>query len=152
MFLKNLLQYFPPSTPRSSKWSLSFRLSCNNWDAFLFHSCQWLWSSHGPWFHRHWRAQIMKLPIMQFCPPFCYFFRLGSKHSLQQTFLIHRQSTFFLQYQSRAIQNNRQNYSFIYFNLRIIQLADGGGGGQTSLDGMVARIFRISVQLLSSWT
>jgi hypothetical protein len=53
------------------------------------------------------------------------FFRRGSKHSLQQTFLKHRQSIFFLQHENRAIQNYRQNYSSIYFNLRITQVADG---------------------------
>jgi hypothetical protein len=89
------------STPRSSKWSLSFGLSHQNFLHFspLSHACHMPRPPHSPLFdlpNYIWRwVQIMKLPIVQVSPFSCHFVPLGSKYSSVRPVFKHPQSVLF---------------------------------------------------------
>jgi hypothetical protein len=137
------------STPWSSKWSLHFWLSHQNLVQFTLssHACHMSRPPHSPWFDlpnniRGW-VRNMKLLIVQLPSLSCYFIPLWSKHSPYNPVFKHLQSKF-LPYCERpsftSVQNNWQNYGFVYFSLYIpIQQA----GRQKTLDRMVASIPRI---------
>jgi hypothetical protein len=64
----------------------------------------------------------MKLIIVQVSPFSCYFIPLWSKYYSQNPVLKHPQSMLFPQYERPSftpIQNNWQNYGFVYFNLYV---------------------------------
>jgi hypothetical protein len=68
-----------PFTPRSSKWSLPFGFSDQNFVCALHGQ-----PFHHPWFyhnnHNRWIVQDMKLHIMQSSSDFCHFLPLRSKY------------------------------------------------------------------------
>jgi len=75
-----------------------------------------------------WRAvQIIKLLIMLFSPLPCYLVSFRPKYSPQHPILKSPQPTFPPQCERRSftpIQNNRQNYSSLYFYLSTFLLAN----------------------------
>jgi hypothetical protein len=80
---------------------------------------------HSPWFdlpnNIWWWVQNMKLPIVQLSSVSRYFIPLRSKYSPQHPVLKHPQSMLFPQCYRPSftpIQNNRQNYGFVYFKLK----------------------------------
>jgi hypothetical protein len=87
----------PPSTPRSSEWSLSSGHSPQN--HVHLHACHMPRTTHSPRFdlpNDIWGwAQIMKLSITQLSPFSRYFIPLRSTHSPQHPVLRHSQSMLF---------------------------------------------------------
>jgi hypothetical protein len=66
----------------------------------------------------------MELLFMQFSPASYYLTSLISKYSSQHPVLKHHHSTFLPQCQTTSftpIQNTKQNYRFVYFNLYIFR-------------------------------
>jgi hypothetical protein len=88
------------------------------------------------------RIQVMKFIIMQFSP-WSIFLPFRSKYPPQHSVLKNPQSMFLPQSKRPSfapIQHNRQNYSFVYFNLQVLLYK---AGKQTILDWMIASIPRI---------
>lgn len=133
-----------PFMPRSSKqFVLSgfpakmlhvflFSLHCN-----IFHPC------YHPWFYNlknvWWTVQIMKIFITQFCTASHFFILLCPKIFLSTPFFNMLSLCSSLNVKTPSfipIQNDRQNYSFAYFNFYILrQHMD-----DTRLDQMVTGI------------
>jgi hypothetical protein len=116
--LRSIIIYYPSSTLRSSKWSLSLRFAHQKpIRIFLhFHTCYMPRPSQSPWFDYPniiwWGVQIMKILIMQFATVPCYLVPLNPKYLPQHPVLRHPQHILFPQCERTrftAIQNNRQN-------------------------------------------
>jgi len=86
-FLRIHVNIILPSTPGSSKWSLSFRFPHQNlvYISPLYKTCYMLRPAHFPRFdhpNHMWRGlQTTKLLIMQFSPLSCYLFPLRPTYS-----------------------------------------------------------------------
>jgi hypothetical protein len=85
---------------------------------------------HPPWFNHpnniRWRIQAVKFVTMQFSPLFV-FPPFRPKY-LQHSVLKNSQSVFISQSERPSfapIQHNRQNYSFVYFNLQVFWYETG---------------------------
>ena len=124
-FLKIHLNIILPSTPGSSKWSLSFGFPHQNpvYTSTLPHIYYMSRSPHSSRFdHQNnigWGVQVIKLLTMQFSPLHYYHLPVRPKYSPQHPIFKHPQPTFLNQYQRpifTPIQNNRQNYLFVYLN------------------------------------
>jgi hypothetical protein len=123
---------FPP-TPRSSQWSLTFGPPNQNPvnTSPLPHACHMSRPPHPPWFNHpnniRWRIQAVKFIIMQFSP-WTIFLPFRSKYLPQHSVLKNPQSTFIPQSERPSfapVQHNRQNCSFVYFNLQVFWYETG---------------------------
>jgi len=95
---------------------------------YLFspHMCNMPHLSYLCWFDHlmktWWGVQIMKLLIIQSSSRPCYLVPFSPKHPPPHPILTHHQPMFLLQCERphfMPMQNNRQNYSSVYFNLCI---------------------------------
>ena len=97
-FLKNHLNIILPSTPRSPKWSLSFRFPHQTLYTPLPHMRHMPRPSHSSRFYHPnnigWGVQIIKLLIVQFSPLPCHLVPLRPKYSPQHPLFKHPQPTF----------------------------------------------------------
>jgi hypothetical protein len=87
---------YPPSS-LSSLWSLSWLAhECPICTRVLPHTCYMPYPPHWPWLdnsnYTWWRVHVMKLLIMQFCPPSCHVISPWSKCPPQHPVLEHPQS------------------------------------------------------------
>ena len=131
----------------SSKWSLSLRFPHRNpaHTSLLPHTCYMPRLSHSPRFDQAdniwWGVQISKLVIMQHSPLPCYLVPLRSKYSSPQHPIFKHHQPIFLPRCERPIftpiQNNKQNYSSVYFYLYIFGQQTGQ---QKILYSMIASI------------
>jgi hypothetical protein len=87
--------------------------------------------SHPLWFNQpnniRWRIQSVKFIIMQFSSR-SVFLPFSFKYLPQHSILKNPQSMFLPHCQRprlRPIQYNWQNYSFVYFNLKVLSIWDG---------------------------
>ena len=113
-FLKVHLYIILPSTPESSKWSVSFRFPHRNPAYYppVHNTCYMPRPSHSSRFYHpnntRWRVQIIKLLTVSFSPLSCYLVPLRPKYSPQHPILKNPQPTFLPQYEGTSftpIQN-----------------------------------------------
>jgi hypothetical protein len=94
----------------------------------------------------------MKFLSMQFSPTSCHFITIRSKYSPQHSVLKHLRSTFPSQCQRPSfipIQNDRQNYSFVYLNLYVFDSRREDKRVWTELQQALPEF---NLLLISSWT
>jgi len=125
-FLKIYLNIIFPSTPGSSKWSLSLRFLHQNpiYASPLPHTRYMSRPYHSSRFYHPnnfgWGVQIVKLLTMSFSLLSFCLVSPRPKYSPQQPVLKHPQLTFLPQCQRlrfTPVQNKRQNYISVYLSL-----------------------------------
>jgi hypothetical protein len=74
-------QYYPPSTPRSSEWSLPFRYPGQHFvRIYFYNACYMAHPSHPQLDHRNiWSVQVLKLLVLQSSLAPYHFLPLRSK-------------------------------------------------------------------------
>jgi len=129
-FLKVHPNIIFPSTPESSKSSLSLRFPNQNlvFTSPLPHTCYMPRSSHSSRFdypnNIWWGILLSKLLIMHFSLLINHLIPLKVKYSPQHPILKHPQPTFLPQCERQSftpIRYNKQNYSYIYIYIYIYE-------------------------------
>lgn len=111
-----------PSTPKSSKWSFSFRFPHQNrvCISILLYICQMPCPSHHPWFYHPnnilWKVQIIKPLIRKYAPSSYLYLLLRPTHLPLGLFsnIISWSSSLQVRNQVSCPQKTRQNFSFVY--------------------------------------
>ena len=111
-----------PSTPRSSKWSLSFKFPHQNriGVSILLYICDMPCPSNHPWFYHPnnilWQVQIIKLLIRKSAPSSYFYLLLRPTHLPHGPFpnTISLSSSLQVRDQVSCPQKTGQNFRFVY--------------------------------------
>ena len=139
-YSEDLFQYFPPSTPRSSKSSLS--VSPPVYTSLLPHTCYMPHPSHSSRFDHpnniEWRVHIIVLLLMELSPLPSYLPPLRHKYSsapysrIPSTFLICERPSFNTMYKRK---NCTCVFQSLYFLVASWKAKDSGPNGLTKQVG-----------------